>query len=42
MCFIEKKRAKDGMDYIERIMNEENNWDHSVEVDAVEGPVDCR
>ena len=28
---------------MERIMNEENDWDHNVE-DAVEGPVDssCR
>ena len=25
---------------MERIMNEENDWDH-VEVDAVEGPVVC-
>ena len=22
-------------------MNEENDWDHDVEEDAVEGPVDC-
>ena len=26
---------------MERDMNEENDWDHSVEGDAVEGPVDC-
>ena len=25
--------------YIERIMNEENDWDNNVEKDAVEGPV---
>ena len=25
--------------YIERIMNEENDWDHIIEGDAVEGPV---
>ena len=25
---------------MERIMNEENDWDHNVEGDAVEGPVD--
>ena len=24
---------------MERIMNEENDWDHNVEGDAVEGPV---
>ena len=29
------------MDYIDRIINEENNWDHNVERDAVEGPVVC-
>ena len=28
-------------DYVERIMNEENDWDHYVEGDAVEGPVVC-
>ena len=28
-------------DYIERIMNEENDWDRYVEGDAVEGPVVC-
>ena len=26
---------------MERIMNEENDWDHNVEGDAVEGPVVC-
>ena len=26
---------------MERIMNEENDWDHDVEGDAVEGPVVC-
>ena len=26
---------------MERIMNEENLWDHNVEGDAVEGPVVC-
>ena len=29
------------MDYMERIMNEENDRDHNVEGDAVEGPVAC-
>ena len=28
-------------DYVERIMNEENDWDHNVEGDAAEGPVVC-
>ena len=26
---------------MERIMNEENDWDQSVDGDAVVGPVDC-
>ena len=26
---------------MEKIMNEENDWDHNVEEDAVEGPVVC-
>ena len=26
---------------MERIMNEENDWDHNLEGDAVEGPVVC-
>ena len=29
------------MAYMESIMNEENNWDHAVDRDAVEGPVIC-
>ena len=36
-CVINSKNP----DYIEKIMNEETDWDHSVEGDAVEGPVDC-
>ena len=27
--------------YMEKIMNEENDWDHNVEGDAVEGPAVC-
>ena len=26
---------------MERIMNDENNWDHNVEEDAVEDPICC-
>ena len=26
---------------MERIMNEENDWDHNAEGDVVEGPVVC-
>ena len=28
-------------DYIERSMNEENDWNHDVDGDAVRGQVDC-
>ena len=41
LCFSEKERGKVWKDYIERRMNEENDWDHNVEGDAVEGPVVC-
>ena len=27
-------------DYVKSMMNEENDWDHNVEGDALEGPVD--
>ena len=38
-CFSEKERGKVWKDYMERIMNEENDWNKNVEGDAVEGPV---
>ena len=41
LCFSEKERGKVWKDYVERIMNEENDWDHNVEGDAVDGPVVC-
>ena len=41
LCFNEKERGKVLKDYIERIMNEENDCYHNVEGDAVEGPVVC-
>ena len=41
MCFTEKERGKVWKDYMERIMNEENDWNRNVEGDAVEGPVAC-
>ena len=34
-------RGKIWKDYMKMIMNEENEWDHNVEGDAVEGPVVC-
>ena len=39
--FSEKERDKVRKDYMERIMNEENDWDYNVEGDAVEGSVVC-
>ena len=41
LCFCEKDRANVWKDCMERIMNEENDWDQYVEGDAVEGPVVC-
>ena len=41
LCFSEKESGKVWMGYMERIMNEENDWDHNMEGDAVEGPVVC-
>ena len=41
LCFSEKGRGKIWKDYVVRIMNEENDSDHNVEGDAVEGPVVC-
>ena len=41
LCFSEKKRGKVWKDYMEGIMIEENDWDHNVEGDAVEGQVVC-
>ena len=40
-CLSEKERGKMWKDYMERIINEENDWDHNVIEDAVEGPVVC-
>ena len=41
LCFSEKEGCKVWKDYVERILDEENDWDHNVEGDAVEGPVVC-
>ena len=40
MGFIEEDRAKIWKEHIEKIMNEENEWDHMVETNLVEGPVE--
>ena len=39
--FGEKERGKVWKDYMERIMNKENDWDRNVEWAAEEGPVVC-
>ena len=41
LCLSEKAKGKVWKDYMERIMNEENDWNHNVEGYAVEGPVVC-
>ena len=41
LCFSQKERGKVWKDCMERIMNEENDWDHDMNGDAVEGPVVC-
>ena len=41
LCLSEKESGKVWKDYMERIMNEENDWDRNVEGDVVEGPVVC-
>ena len=40
LSFSEKGRGKVWKGHMERIMNEENEWDQNVEVDLVEGPVE--
>ena len=42
LCFSEEDSNKFWKDYIEWIINEENDWNRNVEGDAVEGPVVCR
>ena len=41
LCFSEKERGKVWKDYMERIMNDENEWDQNVDTDAAEGSVVC-
>ena len=41
LCLSEMERGKVWKDYMERIMNEENDWIQNVEGDAVEGQVIC-
>ena len=41
LCFCEKERGKVWKNYMERIMNDKNDWDHNVNRVTVEGPVVC-
>ena len=41
LCFSEKETGKVWKDYMERIINEGNDWDHNVEGYTVEGKVIC-
>ena len=41
LCFSVKERGNVWKDHMEMIMDEENDWDHNMEGDAVEGPVVC-
>ena len=41
LYFSEKEKNKVWKDYMERIMNEENDCDHNVEGNAVEGAAVC-
>lgn len=40
LSFSEKDRGRVWKEHMERIMNEENEWDQRVEADLVEGPVE--
>ena len=37
LCFSEKERGKVWKDYMERIVNDVNDWDHNVEGDVIVG-----
>ena len=39
LSFSEKDRGRVWKEHMEKIMNEENEWDQKVEADPVEGPV---
>ena len=41
LSLIMKERCTHWKDFVERLMNEENVWEHYVEVDMVEDPVVC-
>ena len=41
LCFMEKERGNVWKNYMETVMNEENDWDRNVEGYEVEHPVVC-
>ena len=41
LCFSKKERGKVWKVYMKGIINEEHDWHHNVEGDAVEDPVVC-
>jgi len=39
---VDEKGVKDSWkEYMEKLMNEENEWDHSISTTVKEGPADC-
>jgi len=39
---VDKKGIKDSWkEYMEKLMNEENEWDHGISAEVKEGPADC-
>jgi hypothetical protein len=40
LCMGERERAKVWKEHMEKVMNEENEWDGVVDVDVVHGPID--
>ena len=40
---VDDKGIKDSWkEYVEKLMNEENEWDHKISAEVKEGPADCR
>jgi len=39
---VDEKGVKDSWkEYMEKLMNEQNEWDHGISVEDKEGPADC-
>jgi len=39
---VDEKGIKDSWkEYMEKLMNEENEWDHGISAEIKEGPADC-